>query len=431
MSAAASDAPHIALISPCGWGNLGDAAIQQAVIDEVRARFVDAEFTAFTLNPADTRARHAVPAFQISGHSNSRYGVVNPIPRWYQRGLELADTVPLLWRVLRPALGFVYSLLLEAHHLRDSARRIRDFDLLLISGGGQLDDFYGGSWCHPYALFKWTALARIASKPIAFLSVGAGEVDAPLTRFFLREALEGAAYRSYRDEGTARIVADRLNVRAEGQVVPDLALAIVDHRSDIRGATPGRLTIAVSPMLFDHTDGSAYVKALADLLESLLEQGHTIVFFATATQDRRIASQLRERLLRANPGAAERVQFPPTDTVDDVLTTLRAADVAIASRLHSVILAHVTSCPVLAISYDRKVTAHMQDIGQAEHCLLLEDVTSESLSAAFSTLAGDLDRATHEVRSAVAHCRPAITNQYDQVLYGFLAHRRSGSGALV
>src|SRR5690349_3645743 len=76
------DAPHkpqfdggVALVSPCGWGNFGDAAIVDSVIHAVRTRLPGAPIVALTLNPEDTVARHHVPAFTCSGFSRPNYGV--------------------------------------------------------------------------------------------------------------------------------------------------------------------------------------------------------------------------------------------------------------------------------------------------------------------------------------------------------------------
>ncbi len=83
------------------------------------------------------------------------------------------------------------------------SRFLKDVDFLIVSGGGQLDDFWGGAWGHPYALLKWSVLARLrGAKPI-FLSVGFGELDSRLSRLFTRTALRLAAYRSYRDPDLA------------------------------------------------------------------------------------------------------------------------------------------------------------------------------------------------------------------------------------
>src|SRR4051812_46298282 len=68
----------IGFISPCGWGNLGDAAIVDSLIHGIRTRLPQARIVGFTLNPADTRARHGVDAYTCSAYSLPHYPSLEP-----------------------------------------------------------------------------------------------------------------------------------------------------------------------------------------------------------------------------------------------------------------------------------------------------------------------------------------------------------------
>ena len=74
-------------------------------------------------------------------------------------------------------------------------RVLRSQDLLLFSGGGQLDEEYGGAWRLPLAYFKWALLARVAGIPCAMTSIGAGRIKIPASRFFISIALRMCCYR--------------------------------------------------------------------------------------------------------------------------------------------------------------------------------------------------------------------------------------------
>ena len=52
----------VAFISPCGFGNLGDVAIQDTFIQGVREQLGAVEIVGITQNPADTEDRHHVRA---------------------------------------------------------------------------------------------------------------------------------------------------------------------------------------------------------------------------------------------------------------------------------------------------------------------------------------------------------------------------------
>ena len=72
----------------------------------------------------------------------------------------------------------------EARHIINGFDLLKNVDVFVISGGGQLNEVWGGPWVQPYAMMKWAVLARLrGAKPI-FLSVGFGSLDTRLSRFF-------------------------------------------------------------------------------------------------------------------------------------------------------------------------------------------------------------------------------------------------------
>ena len=58
-------------MTPYTGGNLGDGAIQEAVIENLKVIFPSAAFCLFALDPPTTTALHGVPS--LAGHIVSRY----------------------------------------------------------------------------------------------------------------------------------------------------------------------------------------------------------------------------------------------------------------------------------------------------------------------------------------------------------------------
>ena len=181
--------PRIALLTPYNGGNLGDAAIQDAVIANLRLRLPEARFSGISLNCENFVESYGVGAFPLCVTERPFYtmscgraaakqneesspaedrdpcagrikGTLKKMPRWLQ----------LLKKSRRTALIIPREIL----HFARGYRFLRSQDLLIVSGGGQLDEEWGGPWGHPFALFKWALLARTARVPCAFVSVGAG-----------------------------------------------------------------------------------------------------------------------------------------------------------------------------------------------------------------------------------------------------------------
>lgn len=57
----------IGLLDHMGYGNLGDAAIEEAVIANIKKRVPNASFIGFSLVLDDTAHRHGIPSYPIRG----------------------------------------------------------------------------------------------------------------------------------------------------------------------------------------------------------------------------------------------------------------------------------------------------------------------------------------------------------------------------
>src|SRR5216683_1426388 len=55
----------IGLLDHMGWGNMGDAAIQEAFIANIKSRLPHALLIGFSLYPDDTRKRHNIVSYPI------------------------------------------------------------------------------------------------------------------------------------------------------------------------------------------------------------------------------------------------------------------------------------------------------------------------------------------------------------------------------
>ena len=235
----------VALLTPYDGGNLGDAAIQEALIGNFRKYDPQVQLYGITLHPESTAARHHIPCLPIGGDLPSvlprKEGASSFLQQFQLQHRSPGRSVeaPTFFeRIKRAVRGLLFRIGLKplvrlaqecAFTLLRSYRLLRSVDMLVVAGGGQLDEEWGGSWGHPYALMKWAVLARAARAPVIFLSVGGCRTDSWLTKLFLRIALSLACYRSYRDEGS-RQLARAITPAADGSVVPDLAFSLsVDY----------------------------------------------------------------------------------------------------------------------------------------------------------------------------------------------------------
>lgn len=427
----------VVLITPYTGGNLGDAAIQQAVIANVKRRDPNADIVLVTLAPDITAQLHGVQGFPIGvttfGPGFELPGPAEASPPARVTLLSRVKTVakqwPLLRTIWRGAGEMVRRLmritgLSEARHITRAYRVARGSSVVVISGGGQLDDYWGGPLRQPYALLKWGLLAKVVGARFVFLSVGYCSLR-PLSRLLVHSALRIADYRSYRDRGSKDFSA-AMPWTYQDPVYPDLAFSYEQRAGRIHpDAGPRRTVVGLSPIAYLSRYGwperkaevyDNYVHRLLDLVADLLRRDFAVVLFTSDAADRPVIDEFMGLLAsQVEPAALQRVARRSTLTLDEMIPEVDAVDYVVASRLHGVILSHLRAKPTLAISYDRKVDTHMDDMGMPEYCLDIHTLQSAPLITAFTSLVANGDAVRSHLRATCARHAVALQHQYDHV----------------
>jgi polysaccharide pyruvyl transferase WcaK-like protein len=435
----------VGLLTPYTGGNLGDRAIQAAVIHHIRKRYPDVRLYGLTLAPEVTEALHGIPCYPLTALSLSYYAVSSPArdvpPSSAQDNqsspLQIAKTYlrksPAMYSLLKKAVDLLqapYRLLIavrnELAHLPSMYKTCKRTDLLIVSGGGQLDDYWGGPWGHPYVLFKWALIAKVTGTKFVFLSVGTCALDSRLSGLFTRWALKLAAYRSYRDE-TSRAQLATMRFTRTDPVFPDLAFSYPWKPDAHAKPATGRIVIGISPIAYlsphywprrDDEIYDRYIAQLAAFVAGLLRKQYSVVFFITATPDRHGVDDILETLRKDATLAdfLKHILQPKMVTLDELLVQLSQTDCIVASRLHGIVLSHLAGRPVLAISYDRKVDTYMAHIGQTEYCLDIHNLELDSLRRDFASLMSNADTVQSQLRARIEIYENALQTQYNRIL---------------
>ena len=449
--------PSIALLTPYTGGNLGDAAIQDAMIANLRLRLPDADFFGICLNCDNFVTQHGVGAFPLCGTNRPFYGMsrreVEDQPaieecstnKVNQKGLNTATikrvlkSVPGLGTCLRIARVLVITIPQEIYHSVQSYRFLRMQDVLIVSGGGQLDDEWGGPWGHPFALFKWAVLAWIARVPYAIASVGACKVTSITSRLFLSATLRMARYRSYRDKNSRGTAAGLLQQATEDSIVPDLGFSlpscVLPPPAGIRSASRGRPVVAISPIAFakpgswPHQNRDLYDRYLlqmAEVVSQLVKRGYFLVIVWSSDDDKRVIPELLERLDgKSKNSLTQQMNIPEIRTWKDLVASLQDVDCLVASRLHSAILGHLTSKPTIAISFDPKVDWLMEDLNQTDYLLQIRDFTAKDVIETLERIEHCRNLVVRQIRSYQLETGSTFTRQYDALAQLAVAsHRR-------
>jgi len=430
----------IGLLTPSGWGNLGDAAIQDAVIQAIRRRHPRARIEAFTLNPADTRRRHGIEADVLSGFGVTPGYRVQPAGEESTaaasssssaRHASTSGTTRRSGRLRRTVAtldGVLYRVLCDLRYLRRLRGKLRDLDAVVASGGGQVDAEWGGAFGHPFTLAKWSLLCRMSGVPFSLLAVGVHHLDSTLSRLFARIALHNAHRVTFRDE-VSRRMARRLHLVEDAPVVPDLAFA--HERLDPALWEEGEAgAVAVGPISWcdprvwprrDRARYLGYLRRLAAFVGSVLAEGRRVVLVPGDTSDAWAAGDL-EGILREElpPGVApeslDRLEIPRIESVQQLLDALRGVELVVTSRLHGVLLAAALGKPVLAVVYDRKVDTLARDLALGDYLVDIERFDVVSLRSNFERLAADAPRIREKLRPIVSGYRERLERLFEEVL---------------
>jgi polysaccharide pyruvyl transferase WcaK-like protein len=447
--------PRIGLLSPYTGSNLGDAAIIESARTHLLRLFPDAGMLLIVLNCGRASRAHGLDSFPLTAVPRAFYFTVadalpaeapvgdgSPtarppaLPGGMRSALKgAARHVPLVLPAAQRLRDHLHGAALEALHLMESWRMVKSLDCLVVVGGGQFDDEFGGPWAHPYSMLKWTRLAAKEGVPVSFIGTGVDKLRYPLSRLFLRNTLSRAQRVSLRDAESLDMLR-RMGIQGDLIYCPDLAFGLAQPRGDTpfpHSLPPQRLTIGLSPIAYGlpgswPTDLLAlfnrYWREWESFAVSLLDSGHAVSLFCTDDADLRLTRRLYDRL-KVMPNVNGRVQLLPGLSLPRLMSGLKTFDAVVASRLHGCLLSHLCGTPALAISYRRKVAAHMADMGQERFSLDFENFTATEARRSLFDLLGDREALSASLARACEVKRKAVEEEF--VAVGKKLTLRSGN----
>jgi polysaccharide pyruvyl transferase WcaK-like protein len=388
--------------------NLGDTAIVRSMMTQIRARAADCEFIGISRTPAEAVAVHGIAALHSSGYGTALLAdgstwqaVQRPAPAWLPLGVGTRRIVSVA----------------------------RMLDLLVMTGGGQLEDFFGGTNSQPRALLTWTLFARLFRVPTALFAVGVDNLNRRVSQVLCAQAVRLAQMRSFREAGSVDLLR-AAGLRSECRVVPDPALGLDTRRFTSERWRHENLVV-VSPISFRtwteirEASYDAYLKHLVAACERWAAEGRRLRFLCSdISMDPPVARQLIASL---SPAAQAQAEFVDVDTVEGFLEHIAPARFVVASRLHAVIFSVAMGTPVIAISPARKVTRCMGDAGLSGYCLEMTDLTLERLLDSSGRLLAEQDSLRRQLAELTAGYRLELARAYDDLVRLLPSRRFAGN----
>ncbi len=379
---------RIGLFGLFGCGNAGNDGSLEAMLAFLRRVRPEAElicFCAYNDGATDQIARDfRLPALPIALPRPANF-LLRVLDRLSGGGpRQLASLVRAIWH----------------------ARRL---DQLIIPGTGILDDFQAGPLGMPLALFGWCLAARLCGTRIAFVSVGAGPIHHPLSRWLMKSAVAMAQYRSYRDTVSKAFMESIGFDTRDDAIYPDIAFKLPAPSSPVRGAA-GSLTVGVGVMTYLGWErGSprgpaiyaAYLEKITAFVLWLLDQGHRVRILMGDAADQDAVADVLSRVAAARPDLAQdRLVADPMRALHDLMRQMAETDVIVATRYHNIVCALRLGKPLVSLGYAEKNDVLMTEMGVGRFCQHVERFDLDLLIEQFTQLVAERDRYGDGIRRA-------------------------------
>ena len=299
-----------------GGLNLGDEAILQSMIEQLRRELPEVEITVFSRDADDTKRRHKV---------------------------ERAVPVRKLSRT-------------------EIAPEIERLDLLLFGGGGILYDADARTY------LREVLVAKEHGVPVMLFAVGAGPLDDPAVQTAVREALDGVAAITVRERSAQQalenagvqnivVTADpALLLKPESLPRNALKLEGVDGRKRVIGMSVREPGVAAPDL-----DERVYHSLIANAADFMVDRFDADIVFVPmehSVLDSQHSHAVISKMLRAQRARVLNGVY----TSGQILTLIGRFHFAVGMRLHFLIFAALRGVPFVALPYAGKVGGFLEDL---------------------------------------------------------------------
>ncbi|MFQ0812787.1 dTDP-4-dehydrorhamnose 3,5-epimerase [Brucella anthropi] len=401
---------RIGLFGQFGSGNTGNDGSLEAMLQLLKRSNPDEQPVCICSRPDIVAQKFDLPAHPVSQPYSS-----SPLLRAINR---------VLLHVPRRIAGFCHALLL-----------VSQLDLLIVPGTGILDDFNENPFGWPFTVLRWSVAARLAGTRMIFVSIGAGPIDHPLSRFFMRRASMLAAIRTYRDQISHDFMKQLGVDPVQDFVSADIAFALPTAADESR--TRPDPCVGIGVMLYrgwkkNGKDGDAiyrdYIARMAALAGRLLDEERNVRLLIGDMCDRQA---VQDMLAALPPAQADKVMFEPCASLHDLMRQIAQTDIVVASRYHNVVCALAMGRPVISLAYAAKNDALLYDVGLAAFCHRIDRFDPETVLSQIHLAFEQRAVLTRQVEAGVERYRSRLAAQEEILCANFLETARKAADPAV
>lgn len=308
---------RVGITGSYGGLNLGDEAILQSMIGELRRELPGVEITVFSRDAEDTRRRHGIErALAV-------------------RKMSRAEVVPEIQRL----------------------------DLLLFGGGGIVYD------AEVKLYLREVLVAKELGVPVMVYAIGAGPLKDPAAQAAVRDALDGVHAITVR-ERAAQQVLEEAGVHRDVVVTADPALllkpAALPRGFLKREGLEGRrrligMSVREPGVAAPDIDQKVYHALLANAADFMIDRWDADIAFVPMERsvlDTQHSHAVIARMLRAQRATVLKGEYSSAE----LLAMMGRFQFAVGMRLHFLIFAALRGTPFVALPYAGKVSGFLEDL---------------------------------------------------------------------
>jgi polysaccharide pyruvyl transferase WcaK-like protein len=385
---------RIALFGLFGAGNYGNDGSLETAISAIRSRVPDAALVCLCSNPGLVSATHQIPAVSyFPPPLKQRYWqFANAISK---NSFDKIRGVLWLWRALAK------------------------LDMVIIPGTGILDDFGERPFGMPFLLFSLGILTRVRRVKLAFLSVGAGPIEHPLSRFFMTWAARSATHISFRDQASKDYMHGVGLHRPDAPVLVDIAFLLAPPSVQSPGA---QITLGFGLMTYKGWRCSsdeaynAYIEAMTEVCLHFLTNDVRICLIRGDVHDDEAVTDLMRKVEAARPDLVHRLVRESAADLHEVMDVFARTDIAVVTRFHNLVCALTVCRPTYAFGYSDKYPSLMRRVGLDEFQQSVDDIDTVAAISMIERLISDRARYTSQIAGRIGVFVEEINREIDLLM---------------
>lgn len=296
---------------------------------------------------------------------------------------------------------------------KNTAKAMAEADLVLVSGGGFLNDNYKPAiFGRLYEVF----FAHILRKPVGVYAHSIGPLNTRRYRLLARIVLGQTNIITVREKISAELI-EKMDIDVPLYIVPDAAFASsfespktedmlkqidIDHNNTV--------SISVRKWDFYKTEHGheKYIDELSKVCDHLIEMRYNVVFCSTCagyggyTRDDRVTAQEVKNRMKHG----EQVDIIVDDLDPNTLIQFYSKMVLhIGTRMHSNIYALLAGTPIIAIGYEHKTLGMMQRMGLKDLVADINEISAEDILRRVEDILNNYNEYKNKIKENVVSIR--------------------------